>query len=375
MKLSFQKLIYHADPCLVLCVITFIIFIPIGFSIDSVHLETNCNQGPNLYLPSDISSSIPEPFVTFINNSKEIIELVVSSFYPHHNFTGWVTLLKSAVDRGVRIKVVTDDESIKSSLDFCEVTFAKKDINLFVFIAQSDYKRTIYASRLFNDWDVIPDPNFILSFCDCKSIANDVSSLVNLLKYYYNNGFPNLFDHKFLPGSSFPQVHNWNSGSCSFGITPQLLVPPNRQSLTSQLNEFFEDVNNNDNDENLSILTPTLFPEAEKLESVMPELLLSEQMELSAFKGKHIRILLSVNPTYENAELNSLKQFPGIVVKNKEYTYSPTFFLYGNECGFMPMSLQYAFVEYSITFSIKIKDEKVTKKLQDHFNSLWDSVP
>ena len=134
-------------------------------------------------------------------------------------------------------------------------------------------------------------------------------------------------------------------------------------------------MNNNDNDENLSILTPTLFPEAEKLESVMPELLLSEQMELSAFKGKHIRILLSVNPTYENAELNSLKQFPGIVVKNKEYTYSPTFFLYGNECGFMPMSLQYAFVEYSITFSIKIKDEKVTKKLQDHFNSLWDSVP
>ncbi|OHT00394.1 hypothetical protein TRFO_32993 [Tritrichomonas foetus] len=371
MKTSIQAFIYHIDPCLFISILMLIILIPVGFTVDKNHLEKSCNKGPDLFLPSDITKSVPEPFVDFVQKAENTIELVVSQFNPHHNFQTWVDILKIASKRNVKVSVITDDKTIYDALNFTDITFKnsssiEENVNMFVFFAQSDFKRTIYASRLFNDWRNISSPNFILSFSDCKSLAKDASSLFHLLKYYCANGFNNHFLNKFLPGFSFPNTHKWPQGSCSFGISPPLLKPPGRKSVYALLKDFF-----NSSCENLRILTPSLFPNVEEVHQEMPELLLSEQIEQAAFQGSNIKILLTSNST-DNSELNSLKYFPRIEVKTNTFSYSPTFYLHGSECGFMPMPFQNTVSSSSITFSIRIKDKNVTDKLSDHFDKIWN---
>ena len=170
MNAKIQKFFSNLDPFLIISILFLIILTPIGFTIDRTHLEKQCNCGPLLFTQSNATTPIPAPFIEFLNESKEFIELVISKFSPSQNFSDWVQELKYANDRGVHIDVVTDDEKIANALSvFCDVTFVNFSITnarMFVFFAQSDHKRTIYASRLFNDWTENIDSFFLIDFND-----------------------------------------------------------------------------------------------------------------------------------------------------------------------------------------------------------------
>lgn len=369
-----QKFFSNIDPFLVICIISLVIITPIGFTVDRTHLEKRCNCGPRLYTQSNVTNAIPTPFISFLNESREIIELVVSRFYPSGNIDEWALQLKYTHDRGVKIHIVTDDFNIVNSLSsFCEVTYVSKSnvkTRMLVFFAQSDFKRTIYASRLFNDWSSIQYSGFLIDFPDCQSIAHDSSSLFALLKYYAEKGFPNLFQKKFLPGSSFPRVHHWETGSCSYGIWPTQLIPPGRKSVTSLLNRFFQSSNSN-----FSIFNPSLFPTLEIVEKDMPELLISEQIEKAAYSGSNIRILITNNSVKSYSILNSLMHFPNIHVKTlSSLAYTPLFYLHETMSGFIPMTFTNDDSDLTITFSMSIEDRELSAQLKEYFDAYWYST-
>lgn len=371
--------ILNLDFYLITSIIVLIIITPFGLSFGKVTIENRCNAGPLLFIQSDIEATVPQPFKDFVNQTTEFIELVVSQFFPRSDFTDWANLLRSAHDeRGVSIHIVTDDSSISAALEsFCEVTFIQNpqtedSIKMLVFFGQSDSKRTIYASRLFSAWSKGEETHFFITFPDCQSLAHDASSLYSLFKYYANKGFPQLFLKQFLPGSTFPNVHHWNeNGSCSFGISPSDLTPPGRNTVRSLLNEFFQ---NSQNDE-LRVLTPSLFPSVEEVQQDMPEMLLSEKIEKAAYRNSTIQILLTNSPSAltNNSELISLQNFPHVEIRNLPISYSPTFYLRKTECSFMPISFMNSISNSIMTISMNINDEELTAKLRKQFDKFWES--
>lgn len=368
-----QKFYIHIDLFLVISIIALIILIPVGFTVDHTHLEKCCKSGPSLYTQSNISDSIPAPFIEFLNKSEKIIEIAVSLFSPQGYFDNWTQQLLLAHKRGVEIHVVTDDPAIERSLSsFCEVTFidsSKSKARMLVYFAQSDYKHTIYASRLFNDWS-LNNSGFFIDFPDCQSVAYDASSLFSLLKYYAEKGFPEHFLKRFLPGSSFPKVHHWNKGSCSFGIWPQELIPPGRKSVTTLIKDFFKSPKSN-----FSIFNPSLFPVLETVDKDMPELLISEQIEQMAYSGSNIRILITNNSISSYSIFNSLRHFPNIHVKTlSSLSYSPLFYLHESMAGFIPMTFTNDYSDLTITFSISIEDEKLSAQLKKLFDDYWSKA-
>lgn len=366
-----QKFFIHIDLFLVVSVLGLLIITPIGFTVDHTHIEKRCNLGPRLYTQSNITNSIPAPFIEFLNKSEKIIEIVVSLFSPPENISEWVQQLKYTHNRGVEIHVVTDDSAIESSLSpFCHVTYVDSSKpRMLVYFAQSDYKRTIYASRLFNNWKQNVHSGFLIDFPDCQSVAHDASSLFSLLKYYAENGFPSHFLKKFLPGSSFPNVHHWSTGSCSFGIWPPKLIPPGRRSVSSLIKQFFRSSKSN-----FSIFNPSLFPVLETVDKDMPELLISEQIEQIAYRGSSIRILISNNSIKSYSIFNSLQHFPHIHVKTlSSLTYSPLFYLHESMSGFIPMTFSN---DNTVTFSLSIEDQDLAAQLKEFFDGYWySSIP
>lgn len=374
MKERIPKFFLRIDPLLVISIIALLILLPIGFTVDYKHLEKRCNSGPTLYTQSNITTSIPVPFIEFLNRSERLIEIVVSLFSPQEYIyiDEWSQQLQITHERGVEIHVVTNDPTIAEKLSsFCQISFvdtSKLKAHMFVFFAQSDYKHTIYASRFFNNWLSNTQTGFFIDFPDCQSVAHDASSLFSLLKYFAEEGFPEHFLKKFLPGSSFPNVHHWSTGSCSFGIWPKKLIPPGRKSVTSLIKEFFRSPKSN-----FSIFNPSLFPVLETVDKDMPELLISEQIEQIAYSGSSIRILITNNSIKSYSIFNSLQHFPNIHVKTlSSLTYSPLFYLHESMSGFIPMTFTNDDSDPTITFSMSIEDEKVSSQLKDLFDRYWN---
>ncbi|KAH0786710.1 hypothetical protein GPJ56_009342 [Histomonas meleagridis] len=372
MKKKVTNFFRIVDPFFIFCVVAFVVVIPIGFLCDYTHLETQCSEPPLLFLHDELKGTIPKPFSEFINSATSRIQLVISQFNPHSSFSPYYDLLKNASDRGVKIEIVTNFREIYQQFNFADVTlFNSSESQLFVFFAQADGKSSIYASRLFGAFSV-PQGDFLIHFPNCKSFANDASSLFTLIKDTALHGFPKLFPKTSMPGSTFPSKHSLPTGGfCFFGISPHNIQPPGRLSLETLASLFFGGTPGG----NISVLTQAMFSSVEVVEEDMTKMLLSEQLEKEALQGSSIKIIVPLfEASSSKAEYRSLIQFSGIDIHTANMSYAPTFYTNGENCGFMPMPFEYIIVSKAITFALHMTDEGVCTKLENHFMKVWNET-
>lgn len=363
----------RSDPCLIISVLALLVLIPVGFTVDKHKLELKCAKSPVLHLHDDMLGNIPEPYRQFIDSARKEINIAFSHWYPTYgDLNDYVTLLKHAHERGVIVRVVTNIKTLTDSLSFADLTVVNTstDQSMFVFFGQADLKRTIYASNLFTaPSDVFSGGEFVIDFEDCSSIANDVKSIFEMLQYYGRNGYPEMFYKKWVPGSTFPQLHHLpDGGDVVIGISPPYLTPPGREQLANMISECFANYGGE-----LNLLTESLIPRTESAGTVMPELLLSERIELAALNNTKIRILLRESEVkrIEN-EVRSLIQSPNTEVRTvKTSTHFPTFYVYENEAAFMPLPFEDIVAGDPITLAMKMHDKSIADKLSKHFEEIW----
>jgi hypothetical protein len=374
-------LLRQVDPCFILSVVILAIIIPVGFSIDHLKLETSCTTGPVLYLGDYlITPRVPLPFRWFLGNSTTVVRLIISSYNASSEseaIARYYSVLKVASDRGVSIDLITNTPSIYDNFTFCKTrTLLTASGGMFVFLAESDGRRVIYSSGLLAEANC-PEGQFFVDFANCKSLANDVRALFDMLVNYGKSGdYPSIFLKKFIPNGSFPQRHSLpGGGSCVLGISPEELAPPGRFPVVNWVDDHFVDFG-----DNLSLLSQALFPRASKAGVDMPELLLTERIENATLHGTNVRILI---PTREwsrsEQEVRSLLQFPNVDVKVTNSTTRgrcrlPTLYTFRDVTGFMPMPFEYIVDSSAITFSLHITDASIAERLLAHFNQLWEDT-
>ena len=363
------------DWFLVFSVVILMVLIPLGSTIDKTKLECECAEVPNLYLYDELKGGIPEQFREFVESAQSEIDIVLSDWHPLAvNITEFVSLFEEAVKRGVTIKIITNSQTFRDAFNFCEVHFVKNDVNvMFVLLGQADRRRTFFASNLFlgEGSNTSDTGSFYLDFQNCKSVANDAKSLISMLEYYSEYGFPEVFSNKWLPGSSFPKVHKLpNGGQVVIGISPSRLTPPGRITVDAMVVEFFTKHGGN-----ISLVTESLIPPTEAAGTEMPELLLSERIELAALNGANIRILAKKSEVEKSqSEVRGLIQFPNTELRMVETNANfATFFTYDQESGFMPLPFEKIVANQPITFAMQIRDEAIEAKLNSHFETVWEN--
>jgi hypothetical protein len=370
------------DPCLIFSILSLAILIPIGFTLDHVKLQTQCAQSPLLYLGDQNNADrIPTPFADFISKATTDVEIILASNHPHgdDNHTNYYVLLKTAADRGVRVNLVTDDLDLFENFTFCSKRYLLKSstVQMFAYIAQADHKRTIFSSDLLSQY-VCPDSRFLLDFPDCTSVANDVSSIFQLLAGVADSGdFPSVFSHASIPGSSFPREHSLpNGGICRLGISPQSLVPPGRSNVSDLMSDVFQKVG-----KRLSVVTESLFPTPQNASLYMPEMVLSERIEEASLNDTKTRILISTRDyAGSHCQVRSLMQFPNVNIRVFNASVAnctiPALYTFGNASGFMAMPYEQIVRTGNLTFAVHLVDSGLAAVMQDYFDTLWNrSLP
>jgi HKD family nuclease len=375
MKEQIIGLVRRFDPCLVFSIVSLIIIIPVGFTIDHIKLQSECSGSPIVYLGYNFSADrIPIQFEQFIQNATSEVELILASNHPHgdDNHTNYYVLLKSASDRNVAIKLVTDDLDMYENFTFCKERYHIRDPNLhmFAYIAQSDHINTIYSSDLLSQY-ICPNARFLLHFNNCQSVASDISSLFRLLADFSAEGFPKIFDYKSIPGSSFPQQHSLPGGGlCKFGMSPNKLVPPGRSDVVTLLSDFFDNF-----EDELSLITQSLFPISDKPSDSMPELLLSERIEHGALNQTKIKILVPMeNVSNAHCQLRSLMQFPNVEIRaiSEKNCTLPTLYTFAKSSGFLAIPFEQIMRTSPLTFTVHISEQNVAGMMKSHFVMLWN---
>jgi hypothetical protein len=370
------KFARRADPCFVISVIGFIVIVPIGFTIDHVSLQKRCSQTPVLYLnPNWTADFVPLPFVTFVQSAKKEIHLVLGSSNETHGglFGGYYWLLRRASDQGVAVHIVTNNADIAANFSFCaSMKLVRQPGAMYVFLAQADGVRGLYSSDLLAHY-VCPETEYLIDFPDCRSVASDIASLFRLLQTYADSGYPTLFSHRFLPGSSFPAVHALpGGGRCQFAIAPESLTAPGRARVIDLIDSYFKDFGSN-----LSVLTNALFPRPNALSDDMPELLVSERISVGALNGTNIRVLLPQTELMRSRdELRSLGQFPNVEIRatNPKQCRLPTLYAFRSQSAFMPMPFDLFVKSDAVTVALRLIDDAFAAKLKDHFDALWGAA-
>lgn len=362
------------DCFLVFSVLFLVILIPIGFTIDKLKLECECEEVPTLYLFDELKGSIPQPFRDFVESAQTEIDVVLSDWHPRPvNLREYVELFTAAVKRGVTIKIITNSENFSHIFNFCEIHFVKPDTAvMFAFMGQADRKRTMFASNLFitEKANISDTGSFYLDFRNCRSIASDVKSLISMLEYYSSSGFPEIFFKKWVPGSSFPKVHSLpDGGDVVIAVSPPRLTAPGRLGVDSMVVEFFTNYGGN-----MSLVTESLIPPTEAAGTEMPELLLSERIGLAALNGTNIRILGKKSEVQKSeSQVRSLLQFPNTELRMIETdAFFPTFYTYNDESGFMPLPFEKIVANQPITFAFKVHNSEIAAKLNSHFEDVWE---
>jgi hypothetical protein len=269
------------------------------------------------------------------------------------------------------VHIITNNREIYDNFTFCSTRTLLRDSpnSVFVFLGEADGRRTIYSSGLLTRY-VCPSARYFVDFHDCSSLANDVSSLFALLEFYASHGVPDLFQRRFIPGSSFPREHGLpGGGMCVLAISPADLTPPGRFSVADRMALDFVDFG-----QSLSLLSHALFPRAPEAASEMPALLLTERIEAGALNGTAVRIIVPRHVVIASAEqLKSIRQFPGVEVRvaEEEGCRMPTFFEFNETAGFMPMPFESLVDRSAITFSLHLRDGGVAGAIRKHFDMLW----
>jgi hypothetical protein len=369
------QLVRRADPCFVISVIGLIIVVPIGFTIDHVRLHRHCSASPVLYLnPNRTDDLVPLPFVWFVQSARREIQLVLSSSNDTRGdlIAGYYRLLLGATGRGVSVHVVTNDAAIASNFTFCAtMTLARAPGAMFVFLAQADGARGFYASGPVTGY-VCAELQYVVDFADCASVAADIASLFSLLRTYAVSGYPELFSHALLPGSSFPAVHALpGGGRCEFAVAPQPLTPPGRAYVVDVVDRYFREFG-----PSLSVLTEALFPRPEMVRDNMPELLIVERIAIAALAGTGVRVLIPQAEWIRSRDqLRSLAQFPNIEIRPVAHECTlPTLYTFQNQAGFMPMPFELLVKSDAVTVALRLIDDAFAAKLKDHFDALWASA-
>jgi len=360
------------DPFLIFSILGLMIIIPIGFSIDYKPYESCCKSPPTLYLYDDISNGSSLQFSNFVSKAKKSLFIVSRTLFPiDPDYERWILPLKNAVDRGVKVKILTNQIALQEKIPFVDLVVVPNTIqHFFVSFAIADEMRFIYTSQLFGNFSsVLAD--YFLEFNDCKSIVADAIAIFNFFVDFASNPNISVYPHNYCPGFHYPMLHTTPQGSqIVFGISPNRFVSPGRQSIVSLVRSFF-----NASHQTIDVFTPSLFPESIRSEDNLPELVMSDQIENSVVSGNcSIRILMSLNEFNSRANLTmSLKKVPNIYMKfSKTEPISPSFYVKNEECLFMPMSFESAISFEIMSIAVKIKDPSIVLKVKKHFKEIWD---
>lgn len=357
------------DPFLIFAVIGLIVIFPIGLTIDKDTYEGSCEEDPILYLHDDLYPKNTK-FANFVDSANKTIKMVASCLFPFYpNNETWIDPLRRAVKRGVKVQILTNSDVVSKYLPFAEIIKVSDALSsFFISLAIADDSKVVYSSQFFGKYETVQS-DFFVEFQNCKSIAKDATSIFNFFKMISLNPKASQYTRSYCAGFGFPAFHKTDYGMYAFAMAPGRFVAPGRMSVIDLVYTYFYSAF-----ANISIFTPSLFPEVNHSRQNMPEMIMSDQIENTAVtKNLTTRILMSREQFKSATNITmSLSRVPRVEMRTcKARDTAPTFFVQGTETLLMPMSFESAVSLDVTSIALYLSNLPVATKLQNQFNKYW----
>ena len=361
------------DPFLIFSVISLLVLVPLGFTLDHQSYEGKCSEPPVLYFQEEFNEN-SQIFAEFCRNAKRTISIVARTLLPlSPDPEIWINPLKDAVSRGVFVEILSSQESLRQYFNFTTFILTNRSLpNSYTSFAVADDDKVVFSSQLLGDFKS-EEADYYLDFKNCRSIARDAKEIINFYKQITETNKLSLFPHYYCAGISYPNIHKTcDDDAYFFSIAPAEFVSPGRQSIIATIQNFFM----TGSDTNISVFTTSLFSGVNQSSEYMPELLMSDQIETSvSLNNNTIRILMSSDQFAQAANTTmSLSNVPNVLMGiRKVKPTSPSFFLRDDIVIFMPMSFEIAISLDMTSTALTVRNKAISEKVKQHFEYYWYS--